>query len=333
MSVNLRVKSRRTRQNNTRHSRKKNTIQRISNVYYLKNEQKQGALSSSSSANLSSTCIQTCKKLFKKYDLEHVKSVSDIITNELLKYNTLSLIDFVKMNYKEKYSEIFCAHFNNNACVKSYIDTLMPRVDDLKIYFSNLKYSEADKPDFTVKNVDNLLDKIYNVYASFYNTKGGSPTNTGDDPNEDICPICFDVLTHNNRIIIHPVNCRHGMHSVCAREWWRRQLSNGANPRCPICNMPSDLPNQTQEEIQELELLANEPDEPVQPARLMSRMQLLLRNPRTHNFGRYLLVAGSYIIYRWDVFFNPDFNGHLEYFNGSPLFPLFIIVLIGATYL
>ena len=327
MSVNLRAKSRRTRKNNIRHSRKKNTLQKISNVYYLKNEQMQGSLSSRTSTNLSSTCIQTCKNLFKKYDVAHVKSVSDVITNELLKYNTLSLIDFVKMNYKEKYSEIFSAHFNNNACVNSYIDTLMPRLD-------NLKYSDEDKPNFTVKSVDNLLDKINNVYASFYNTKGGSPTNTGDDPNEDICSICFQPLTHNNRIIIHPVNCMHRMHSACAREWWRVQLVYRPQPRCPMCNIASDLPNVTQVEIQEQHLLANEPDEPNEPnehAFQMSRMRRFLLNPRTRNLGRYLIAAGAYIVYRWDAFFNPNFNGHLEFFNGSPLFLLCLLILMGAT--
>jgi hypothetical protein len=323
MSLNLRVKSRKTRQNNTRHSRKKNTIQRISNVYYLKNEQKQGTLSSSSSANLSSTCIQTCKNLFKKYDFEHVNIVSDIITNELLKYNTLSLIDFVKMNYKEKYSEIFCAHFNNNACVKSYIDTLMPRVDDLKVNLSNLKYSEVDKPNLTVKSVDNLLDKIYNVYASYYNTKGGSPSTTGDNPDQDICPICFEPFNQSTKIVIRPVNCMHRMHSACAREWWERQLARGSNPRCPYCNMPSALPNQTPAELQEQQQPPEELQE--QPTgRLMSRTH--------HHIGAFLLVAASWIAYRWDAFFNPDFIGPVEFFDGSAIFPAFIILLSGVYY-
>jgi hypothetical protein len=97
--------------------------------------------------------------------------------------------------------------------------------------------------------------------------------------------------------------------------------------------MASDLPNETPQEIQEQQLLANQPVDPDEPAQQMSRMQRFLLNPRTHNMGRYLLAAGAYIVYRWDVFFNPDFNGHLEFFNGSPLFLLFIIVLIGATYL
>ena len=335
MSVNLRAKSRRTRKNNIRHSIKNNTIQKISNVYYLKNEQMQGSLSPRSSTNLSSTCIQTCKNLFKKYVSEHVKSVSDVITNELLKYNTLSLIDFIKMNYNKKYAEIFCEHFKNNKCVKSYIDTLMPRLEDFEINLSNLKYSEEDKPNFTVKSVNNLLDKINNVYASFYNSKGGSPTNTGEeddeDEDEDICIICFENLIQNNRTIIHPVNCLHQMHSNCARRWWRTQIRNGIhNPRCPLCNIESNLPQETAQEIPQTQLLL---DEPVEPLPLLTMRRFL--NIRTRRIIQYLLAFGAYIAYRWDFLFNSEYAGELQFFNGSPLcsplFLLFIFILVSAT--
>ena len=230
------------------------------------------------------------------------------------------------MNYNKKYAEIFCAHFKNNECVKSYVDTLIPRLDDLK-------YLDEDKPHFTVKSIDMLLDKINNVYSLYYNTKGGSPSNTGQNQDEDICIICYEQFINDNRIIIHPVNCMHRMHSVCARRWWRTQQGYRNEPRCPMCNMASDLPNETPQEIQEQQLLANQPVDPDEPAQQMSRMQRFLLNPRNQNIGRYLLVAGSYIVYRWDVFFNPDFVGRIEFFNGSPMFLLFIFILLGATYL
>ena len=322
MPINLKTKSRRLRKNNIRHSRKKNTIHRVSN--YVNDEQMHETHSSSSLTNLSSTCIQTCKNLFKKYDLQHIKSISDVITNELLKYNTQSLIDYIKMNYNKKYGEIFCAHFKNNECVKSYVDTLMPRLD-------NFKYVNEDKPNFTGKSIDILLDKINNIYSLYYNIEGGSPTNPGETQNEEVCCICLEPLDYPNRIVIHPLNCMHRMHAFCARAWWRRTPGGvfGFRPSCPTCRTVGDLPNETPAEIQERRLLENPPSATTGPSHQMSLMPSFRSNPRNQRIGKWLIVAVSYIAYRWDLFFNPDFAGPVD-LSGFPIFVLITLLLLAA---
>jgi len=42
----------------------------------------------------------------------------------------------------------------------------------------------------------------------------------------DICPICLEEMTQNNRILLL---CKHWFHEICINQWWQKSLS------CPYC--------------------------------------------------------------------------------------------------
>ena len=48
--------------------------------------------------------------------------------------------------------------------------------------------------------------------------------------NNDICPICHDVLTDSDIYTIP--ECNHQFHSKCIIPWFRSDISNGS---CPYC--------------------------------------------------------------------------------------------------
>lgn len=49
---------------------------------------------------------------------------------------------------------------------------------------------------------------------------------------EEFCPICFDVITHEGKKTMHPI-CHHRFHSDCLSSWLERKAT------CPVCRRGS----------------------------------------------------------------------------------------------
>lgn len=174
--------------------------------------------------------------MFKKYNTLRYRNSLETVMGELLKYHPLAIIEFIELHYNEK---AILAYFNNDKCFKRLLDTVKRQLHEYKEKIGETKTTHLK---FTMENAESIIKKGYATFSKF-KLRGGAP----GDQEPDVCPICFDNLD-DDRIVIHPIHCKHLAHSTCIRMWARR------SKRCPICTAHMVLPRATPEEVAELEL-------------------------------------------------------------------------------